>query len=97
MAISDKPLPLSSQQLAQWENQWGALTEKFEMAGGAGKSWTKAEQEAGARARRQLTQDDPGPQTIYQIAVKPGKPLLVKVGLRYSQERRTKTRRTSHY
>lgn len=55
------------------------------MAGGAGKTWTKAEQEAGAYATRQLTQDDPGPQTIYRVAVKPGAPMLVKVGLRYSR------------
>jgi hypothetical protein len=85
IAIGAKPLPLSNQQVAQWEKQWGALTERFEMAGGAGKTWTKAEQEAGANATRQLTQDDPGPQTIYRVAVKPGSPLLVKVGLRYSK------------
>jgi Domain of unknown function (DUF4384) len=94
ITIGDKPLSLSSQQVAQWEKQWGASTEKFEMAGGAGKSWTKAEQEAGANATRQLTQDDPGPQTIYRVAVKLGEPLLVKVGLRYSQVG-TKTRRTT--
>ncbi len=85
ITIGAKPLPLSNQQVAQWEKQWGALTERFEMAGGAGKTWTKAEQEAGANATRQLTQDDPGPQTIYRVVVKPGSPLLVKVGLRYSK------------
>ena len=37
ITISGNPLPLSSQQVAQWEKQWGALTEKFEMADGAGK------------------------------------------------------------
>jgi len=72
----------------------GALTEKFEMAGGSGKTWTQAEQEAGANGTRQLTQDDPGPQTIYRVAVKPGAPLLVKIGLRYSRAE-TKTRRTN--
>lgn len=85
ITIGAKPLPLSNQQMAQWEKQWGAATERFELAGGAGKTWTKAEQEAGANATRQLTQDDPGPQTIYRVAVKPGSPLLVKVGLRYSK------------
>jgi len=94
ITIGDKPLALSSQQVAQWENQWGALTEKFEMAGGSGKTWTRAEQEAGANGARQLTQDDPGPQTIYRVAVKPGAPLLVNVGLRYSRAE-TKARRTN--
>ena len=94
ITIGAKPLRLSSQQVAQWEEQWGAFTEKFEMAGGVGKSWTRAEQEAGANATRQLTQDDPGPQTIYRVAVKQGAPLLVKVELRYSRAG-TKTRRTN--
>lgn len=92
MTIGAKPLQLSSQQVEQWEKQWGGLTEKFEMAGGAGKVWTRAEQEVGANATRQLTQDDPGPQTIYRVAVNPGSPLLVKVGLRYGRTE-TKTRR----
>jgi hypothetical protein len=69
----------------QWEQQWGANTETLDLAGGAGKTWTKAEQEASASGLRYLTQDDPIPQTIYRVAVKPGAPLLVKVGLRYSQ------------
>jgi len=81
--IGEKPLQLSNEQVAKWEKQWGAQTEKFEMTGGAGKTWTAVEREAGASATRQLTQEDPGPQTIYRVAVKPGSPLLVKVGLRY--------------
>ncbi len=85
ITIGAKPLLLSNEQIAQWEKQWGALTERFELTGGAGRTWTKAEQEAGANATRQLTQDDPGPQTIYRVAVKPGSPLLIKVGLRYSR------------
>ncbi len=94
ITIGDNPLALSSQQVAQWENQWGALTEKFEMAGGSGKSWTQAEQEAGANGTRTLTQEDPGPQTIYRVAAKPGAPLLVNVGLRYSRTE-SKTRRSN--
>jgi hypothetical protein len=85
LTIGSKPLQLSSQQVASWEKEWSALTEKFEMAGAAGKTWTQAEQEAGANATRQLTQEDPGPQTIYRVAVKPGSPLLVNVGLRYGR------------
>jgi hypothetical protein len=64
------------------------------MAGGTGKPWTKAEQEAGAGGARLLTQDDPGPQTIYRVAVKSGAPLLVKVELLYSRAR-ARTQRTN--
>lgn len=92
--IGEKPLRLSNEQVAQWENQWSARTEKFELTGGAGKTWTEAEKKAGANATHQLTQDDPGPQTIYRVAVKPGSPLLVNVELRYRRAS-TQTRRTN--
>ncbi|MFN0123355.1 MAG: DUF4384 domain-containing protein [Blastocatellia bacterium] len=83
VTIGEKSLRLTNEQVAQWEKTWGARVERFEMADGAGKSWTKAEQEAGANATRQLTQDDPGPQTVYRVATNPDAPLLVRVGLRY--------------
>lgn len=92
--IGEKAMQLSSEQVTQWEKQWGARTEKFELTGGAGKTWTLAEMEAGANSTRQLTQEDPGPQTIYRVAVKPGSPLLVEVGLRYGRTG-ARTRRTT--
>ena len=85
LTIGPKALPLTNEQVQQWEQQWGAQTETLDLAGGAGKTWTKAEQEAGASGMRYLTQEDPEPQTIYRVAVKAGAPLLVKVGLRYSR------------
>ncbi len=84
ITISDKALKLAPEMLTQWEKQWGGTTEAFELANGAGRPWTKAEQEAGATSTRQLTQDDPGPQTVYRVAVKPGTPMLVNVGLKYA-------------
>lgn len=89
ISISAKALTLTKEQVAQWERQWSAQTETLDLAGGAGKTRTKAEQEAGASGLRYLTQEDPEPQTIYRVAVKPGAPLLVKVGLRYSKAKTT--------
>ena len=83
ITISANALKLAPELVAQWEKQWGAQSERFEMTAGAGKLWTKAEQEAGANATRQLSQEDPGPQTIYRVAVKAGAPMLVKVKMRY--------------
>ncbi len=85
ITIGEKPLVLSAEQVARWEQTWGARVERFEMADGIGKTWTKAEKEAGANGTRQLTQDEPGPQTIYRVAVKPGSPVVVNVGLRYAR------------
>lgn len=74
---------LTNAQAAEWEQRWGtAAVDRFELSGGAGKSWTRAEQQAGA-AIRLLTQDDPPPQTVYRVEAKPDEPLLVKVRLRY--------------
>jgi hypothetical protein len=83
--IGEKALALSNSQIEQWEHQWGtSKIERFELTGGAGRTWTKAEQEAAANATRVLTQEDPPPQTVYRVATKSGEPLLVKVHLRYS-------------
>jgi len=85
ITIGAQVLQLAKELVQQWEKQWGAQSETLDLVGGAGKTWTKAEQEAGASGARYLTQDDPEPQTIYRVSVKPGAPLLVKVGLRYGK------------
>jgi hypothetical protein len=87
LTITDKALRLSVEQVAKWESEWGAHSERFEMVGGKGQGWTNAEQAAGADATRSLTQDDPPPQTIYRVATKPGQPVLIKVGLQYRNSR----------
>jgi len=76
------PAKLDEEMVAQWESQWAGSTERFELIGGAGKTYTKAEKEAGQNGSRALTQDDAMPQTLYHVDVKQGAPLLVKVPLR---------------
>ena len=73
---------LDSEMVARWESQWAGAVERFELIGGAGKSYTKAEKEAGQDGARILTQDDAMPQTLYHVTVKSGAPLLVTVLLR---------------
>jgi hypothetical protein len=83
--IGAKAKALSDDEVARWEKQWGTGTvERFDLANGAGKTWTRAEQEAASSASRLLTQDDPAPQTVYRVDVKPRDPLLVKVRLKYA-------------
>ncbi|HEV2667031.1 MAG TPA: DUF4384 domain-containing protein [Blastocatellia bacterium] len=76
------PVKLDSEMVAKWESQWVGAAERFELVGGAGKPYTKAEKEAGQDGARALTQDDAMPQTLYHVDVKHGAPLLVKVPLR---------------
>lgn len=76
------PVRLDPETVERWESQWAGAIEHFELAGGAGKPYTKAEKEAGQAGARNLTQDDAMPQTLYHVNVKRGAPLLVKVPLR---------------
>src|SRR5262249_34370057 len=70
---------LNSEMVAQWEKQWAGEFERFELVGGAGKTYTKAEKEAGQDGARALNQDDAMPQTLYHVDVKSGSTVLVKV------------------
>lgn len=82
LPIGSEPLKLSSDKLAQWEKDWGGRVEKFELEGGAGLPYTKAERSAGGDGSRMLTQTDPLPQTVLRLNSKPGTPVLVKIVLR---------------
>lgn len=83
--IGAKPLALSAGQVAEWEKEWGrGHVGVFELKGGAGKSWTRAEQMAAEDGTRLLTQDEPPPQTVYRVeGGKAAEPLMVTVKLRY--------------
>ena len=84
VTIGAKAQALTNEQAGQWEKRWGAgKTEIFELSGGAGKTWTRAEQQAAADRDRILTREDPPPQTVYRVAADPGQPFLVRVRLRY--------------
>ena len=82
LTIGRDPLPISAAQLQRWETEWGTEAEIFEMDEGAGTTWTNAEQLAGGTQGRALTQEEPTPQTIYRLNVKPGSPLLINLALR---------------
>jgi len=96
LTIGPKPLALTEEQVATWQKQWGKPVEQLELVGGVGKTWTKAEQQAGADGTRLLTQEDPGPQTIYRVATRAEEPVLVTVGLRYKETgNKSKTQQTA--
>lgn len=83
LPVTSRPLQISASEIARWEKMWSAGTERFEMVGGAGEQWTKEEKQAAATSSRQLTQDDPSPQTIYRVSATSTKAILVNIGLRY--------------
>ena len=81
--LSSKAIKLPRQQVESWEKQWGAKATRFEMDGGAGQTMTEKEQAAGANSSQELTQDDPVPQTVYRVAIKPDNPIILSVPLRF--------------
>ena len=86
MRLADKPLPVSASDLSQWERSLGGFTERYEMEGGAGELWTRKEQQAARKDRtRQLTRDDPAPQTIYRVFTDNKKGILVNLVLKYAK------------
>ena len=86
LRLTDRPLKLSKSDVAKWEAAGSAEVERFEMVGGAGMPWSKAEMAASAAtSARVLTQEEPAPQTIYRVGSKNKKAFLVTVPLRYGR------------
>ncbi len=86
LPISDKPIEISKADVEIWEKTWGGDSDRFEMEGGAGETWSVQEQQAATgKGSRQLTRDDPAPQTIYRISTADNKAVLVNVQLRYAK------------
>ncbi len=85
VTIGRAPVVLPVQQVARWEEEWGAdPVEMLELNGGAGRTWTEAEKLA-SETTRGLTQEEPTPQTVYRVAAKPTDPVMVTVQLLYGQ------------
>jgi hypothetical protein len=86
LRVSDKPLQVATAQVRDWERMWAGVTEQYELEDGAGETWTQEEQQAAAKnGTRQLTRDDPLPQTIYRVSTADVKAILVNVRLRYGK------------
>lgn len=80
-----QPIELPPAEVEKWERLWGTKVEQLELEGGAGQSYTRSEQAAGSNKKNRLTADDPPPQTLFRVAAKPGKPLLVKLPLKIAK------------
>jgi uncharacterized protein DUF4384 len=84
LPVSNEAFPISNTQLAEWEAKWSGTTERFEMNNGAGQARTVEElQAASPNGIRQLTRDDPAPQTIYFLTPRSGDGLLFNLQLSY--------------
>ena len=85
-ASEPEPIKLMASQVGDWEKKWSVKTERLELEGGAGTSYTHAEQTAGKSREGRLTADDPPPQTVFRVAATGNQPLLIKLGLRIGKK-----------
>ena len=86
LPLSTHELPVPNPQLAEWERKWSGMTERFEMIDGVGQARTNEERQAASpRGTRQLTRDDPSPQTIYFLTPRSGDGLLFNLLLSYAR------------
>ena len=84
LPLAKSELPISTGQFAEWERMWSGMTERFEMNDGAGAVRTIEEQQAASPTGiRQLTRNDPPPQTIYLLKPRSGNGLLFNLLLSY--------------
>ena len=87
LRLGPKAIPISKKQLHEWEQRWGGDADRLEMNGGAGQTRTLEEQLAASSTRsRQLTRDDPMPQTIYSLVPKSNDGLLFNLKLLYRSD-----------
>lgn len=63
------------------ERRFEADTGEYEQADSAGKPYTEIEKAASSDGKRQLTQGDPYPQTIYRVKSKSKSPIVLKIPL----------------
>ena len=84
LPLSHDPLPITNTQLSDWEKRWSAITDRYEMNDGVGLTRTVEEQQAATTGgTRQLTRDDPSPQTIYRLVPKNRDGVLFNLMLSY--------------
>ncbi len=81
IGLPDKPSPISAAMVAALEDKYLKPADEYDQKGSAGQSYTKAEKEAGGIGTRQLTQDDPFPQTVYRVKTRAKEPMLINLNL----------------
>jgi hypothetical protein len=77
---------LDRQMVDSWQMKWKAPIERYELNGGAGTPYTKAEKEAGEDGSRLLTQEDELPQTLFKVTAKPGNALFIPISLKITSK-----------
>ena len=82
VGIPDEPSRTSAAMVTALEDKYLKPASEYEQTATVGQGYTKAEKEAGRGVgTRQLTQDDPFPQTVYRVKARIKEPMLINLNL----------------
>jgi hypothetical protein len=84
LEIGRQRLKIEEARLAAWEREWRTKSSHLEAPAQEGKAYTAAEKEAG-KGQKLLTQNDPTPQTMYEVDAKQGEAAMVQLRLKIAQ------------
>jgi hypothetical protein len=82
IATESQRQALSNEQLMAWEQQWGSHVQRFENQADLGRTSSLREEEAAADPLVRLTDQDPGPLTLFRSDSQEGQPILVSMPLK---------------
>ena len=80
MTVPAEPAFIASDLVNEMEKRYLSDVGEYEQQGTNGQAYTKTEKAAGG-STRQLTQDDPYPQTKYRVKMRPTEPMVINVSL----------------
>lgn len=83
--LGPRSIKLQRELVESWQKNWSTTPAKFEMEGGSGQTMTGTEQVAATQSAALLTQEDPVPQTVYRVAIKPETPVMITVPLKFAR------------
>jgi Domain of unknown function (DUF4384) len=69
--------PVTPENLTKWFADWESLVDVYDAEDGIGTAYTEIEAIAANAASRSLTQEEPLPQTIFRVSLKPSAPMFV--------------------
>ena len=81
LGLPDKASRITAALIEALEDKYLKDAAEYEQNGTAGQTYTKTEKEAGADGKRQLTQNDPFPQTVYRVKTRPKEPMVINLSL----------------
>ena len=80
MTVPARPALIANDLVNEIEKRYLSEFGEYEQQGTNGQAYTKTEKAAGG-GTRQLTQDDPYPQTKYRVTVRPKEPMVINIAL----------------